>query len=80
MVCGNFLNPFGLKHAGWNLIPRFNSLGEYGLFSDILDQLIINRILYTVFALLLLGITLMIYELKRKGVLKNGKVSENLGS
>lgn len=75
-----FLTPFGLKHAGWNLIPRFNSLGEYGLFSDILDQLIINRILYTVFALLLLGITLMIYELKRKGVLKNGKVSENLGS
>lgn len=69
-----------LQWVGWNLIPRFNSLGEYNLFSYLLPRLVKNRVLYTVAALMLLGVTLMIYALKRKGVLKNGKVSENLGS
>lgn len=69
-----------LQKAGWNLVPRFNSLGEYSLFSDMVPQLMVNRIFYTVLALLILALTLLIYSLKRKGVLKNGKVSENLGS
>lgn len=68
-----------LRNAGWNLIPRFNSLGEYQVFSDMMPQLIRNRILYTVLALLLMGLTLFVYSLKRKGVLKNGKVSQNIG-
>ena len=69
-----------LQWVGWNLIPRFNSLGEYNLFSYLLPQLVKNRIFYTAAALVLLGLTLIVYGLKRKGVLKNGKVSENLGS
>lgn len=69
-----------LQNAGWNLIPRFNSLGEYNVFVYLLPQLVKNRILYTVLSLAVLGLILMIYSLKRKGVLKNGKVSENLGS
>lgn len=69
-----------LQWAGWNLIPRFNSLGEYNLFLYLRPQLVANRIFYTVLALMLLGLTLTICALKRKGVLKNGKVSENLGS
>lgn len=69
-----------LQNAGWNLVPRFSSLGEYSLFSDMVPQLMVNRIFYTVLALLVLALTLLIYSLKRKGVLKNGKVSENLGS
>lgn len=69
-----------LQWAGWNLVPRFNSLGKYNMFSYLLPQLVRNRIFYTIAALMLLGLTLMVYALKRKGVLKNGKVSENLGS
>lgn len=67
-----------LERAGWNLIPRFNSLGKYNQFSYLLPQLVKNRILYTVAALLVLGLVLLVYTLKRKGVLKDGKVSKNL--
>lgn len=67
-----------LQRAGWNLIPRFNSLGKYEIFSDMIPQLIKNRIFYTVLAVIMVGLTLIIYDLKRKGVIKHGKISKNL--
>lgn len=69
-----------LKWAGWNLVPRFNALGEYNLFSHLFPQLVKNRIFYTIVSLALLVGIMVIYELKRKGAIKHGKVSENLGS
>lgn len=67
--------------AGWNLIPRFNSLGEYQLFQKMLPQLIQNRILYTVMSVTLIGILIVLYEIKRKGgYWIRGKVSKNLSS
>lgn len=62
---------------GMNLIPRFNTLGEYGNFHKSLGQLIINRSVYTVAALVLLAVLIYLYDTKRKGILrKNGKVSK----
>lgn len=68
-----------LMNAGWNLIPRFNAVGKYNMFEEMLPQLVKNRILYTLGALLLTAITIFVYDLKRKGVLgKYGKISENI--
>ncbi len=62
---------------GMNLIPRFNTLGEYGSFHKALGQLIINRAVYTAAALVLLAALIYLYDCKRKGIFrKNGKVSK----
>lgn len=53
--------------AGWNLIPRFNSFGDYRVFEKILTEFIANRIIYTVVAILLFFITVVIFEQKRRG-------------
>lgn len=67
-----------LLGAGWNLIPRFNALGEYGLFREILPQLIRNRILYTVGSVIVISILIVVYEIKRRGgVLFSGKISKD---
>ncbi|SHO53263.1 ABC transporter permease [Anaerocolumna xylanovorans] len=62
---------------GYNLIPRFNSLGEYSVFYKSRDSLVWNRIVYTVAALVLTAALVYLYECKRKGIyIKNGKVSK----
>lgn len=73
--------PSSLRGAGWNLVPRFNSIGQYEVFQRMLPQLVRNRLLYTAGAVFLIIAVMVCYELKRKGVLKrHGKVSENLKS
>jgi hypothetical protein len=57
----------GLKSVGWNLIPRFNTVGEYDHFKELFPQLIRNRLFYTGISILLVGLTILVYELKRKG-------------
>lgn len=73
-----FTGSASLVGAGWNLIPRFNSVGKYQMFREMLPQLVRNRILYTVAALVTMAATMVVYDLKRKGVMgRRGKISEN---
>lgn len=67
-----FLSSGPLIKAGWNLVPRFNRLGDYSSFKEILPQLIKNRIGYTIFALVLLILSILVFEAKRKGGLYYG--------
>lgn len=65
-------------NVGWNLIPRFNTVGEYNIYKDILPELIRNRLFYTAISILLVIATIVVYGYKRKGVLHlNGKKSSN---
>ncbi len=54
-------------NCGWNLIPRHNSLGYRDIFIENLRQLVMNRIVYGLAAILLLIATVWIYDSKRKG-------------
>lgn len=63
---------------GWNLIPRHNTELNYAGFAEDFRQLAMNRILYAVLALVLLALTIVIYEKKRKGHLRRrGKIFGN---
>lgn len=59
------------------LVPRHNNLYGAELFADTFKQFTFNRIFYTVLSLVLLIITIAIYEIKRRGGLNvhfgNGK-------
>ncbi|MCM1158897.1 MAG: hypothetical protein NC300_12375 [Bacteroidales bacterium] len=66
--------------VGWNLVPRFNTVGSRDVYEQICGQLMRNRLIYTAAALVLLLLTIWIYSKKRKGefvsvgtVLKNRK-------
>ncbi|MGN6715086.1 ABC transporter permease [Anaerocolumna jejuensis] len=62
---------------GFNLVPRFNTLGEYDVFHRTFGQLVANRILYTAAALVLVTALIYLYDCKRKGIYRNnGKVSK----
>lgn len=67
---------------GWNLIPRHNSVVNYGSFANGFGQLVKNRLLYAALAVVLTAATIGIYEAKRKGhfrrrgnILRNRKKS-----
>ena len=63
---------------GWNLMPRHNTEVNYGSFADGFAQLVRNRVLYTVMAVVLVAVTIVVYELKRKGHLRrSGKILRN---
>ncbi len=63
---------------GWNLIPRHNTEMNYAGFVSGFRQLAENRILYAVLALVLLAVTMVVYERKRKGHLRRrGKICRN---
>lgn len=65
-------------NVGWNLIPRFNTVGEYNIYKDIMPQLIYNRLFYTGISIFLVIATIVVYRYKRKGVLHlNGKKLSN---
>lgn len=53
--------------VGWNVMPRFNSLGERTVFESIFRELAINRIGYTAAAILFILATVLLYDRKRKG-------------
>lgn len=59
--------------VGWNLIPRFNSSQDTAVWREVFPQMVRNRLVYSLLALLLLAGTAGIYHLKRKGVLGNGR-------
>lgn len=65
-------------NVGMNLIPRFNALGSYDIYNKIFNELVINRVLYSIVAIVLIVGTIFIYDTKRKGKLNlNGKILKN---
>ncbi len=63
---------------GWNPMPRHNTELNWQGFHDGFAQLAANRLLYTVAALLLVLLTVLIYSQKRKGRLHiRGKILAN---
>lgn len=61
--------------VGYNIMPRFNDVGEYEVFKEIFPQLVRNRLLYSGIAILLIIATIVIYQYKRKGArMINGKI------
>lgn len=53
--------------VGWNLIPRFNAVGEFSIYGRMKGQLFRNRLVYTGLALMLMILTVLIFDRKRKG-------------
>ncbi|AVQ39210.1 ABC transporter permease [Clostridium botulinum] len=67
-----------IGNVGMNLIPRFNTLGSYDIYNKIFNELVINRVLYSIVAIVLIVGTIFIYDIKRKGELNlNGKILKN---
>lgn len=65
-------------NVGMNLIPRFNSFGDYYIYSRIFNELVMNRAFYSIVGILLIVLTIFIYDKKRKGKLNlNGKIFKN---
>ena len=63
-----FLNAGDLVGAvGWNLVPRFNAVGQYAVYEQMRQQLIKNRCFYAGFACLLLVATIVLFSKKRRG-------------
>lgn len=62
-----FAGGVNLRYVGWNMIPRFSTIGSTKLFESIYPQLIRNRIVYSVASLILLGVVGILYEQKRRG-------------
>lgn len=52
---------------GLNLIPRFNTVGDTEIFTNLLPELITNRIFWSLLGLVCLLITIFIVDFKRKG-------------
>ncbi len=72
------VNSMGGGQYGWNLMPRHNTELNYAGFIDGFGQLFLNRALYAGVAVLLVAVTIWIYEKKRKGHLRrNGKILRN---
>lgn len=62
-------------YVGMNLIPRFNSMGDYDRYQSIFSELVKNRIFYTCLGILLFVLSTVIYDFKRRGKwIQNGKI------
>lgn len=60
---------------GWNLMPRHNSELNYQAYVDGFSQLVSNRIFYVSISIIMIALTVVIYEQKRKGRLDvRGKI------
>ena len=55
------------------MIPRFNTAGATEQFMDMLPELIQNRLAYSAAAVLLVIVTGLIYEKKRRGGMGSGR-------
>ena len=63
-----FVNGMNLVGSvGWNLVPRFNTVGSFEIYRQMEEQLMKNRLMYTGFALVLILFTVVVYNKKRKG-------------
>lgn len=61
--------------VGYNIMPRFNTVGEHAVFKEILPQLVRNRLFYSGMGILLIIATIVVYHYKRKGALNyHGKI------
>ncbi len=68
-----FMNANNLVGSvGWNLVPRFNTVGSYTVYKQVEGQLMRNRLLYTGIACLLVLLTIFVYSRKRKGEFVSG--------
>lgn len=54
--------------APFTLVCRHNSIYKYEAFENTMPQFIFNRTFFTVLALVLVGLTAVVYELKRRGI------------
>lgn len=61
--------------VGWNLIPRFNKVGERAVFDGIFEELVRNRLFFAGMGILLFLLTVIVYDYKRKGGRLFGKGS-----
>lgn len=55
--------------VGYNIMPRFNTIGEHEVYKAILPQLVKNRLFYSGMGILLIIATIVVYHYKRKGAL-----------
>lgn len=63
---------------GWKLVTRWNSFGSYGKYAEELGQLYRNKGMYTALAVVLVLLTVAVYEIKRrKGGSLYGKIRKN---
>ncbi|MHC5217846.1 ABC transporter permease [Enterococcus sp. LJL128] len=53
--------------VGWKLIPRFNTVGLPEVFEQIVQELIWNRLFYAGLGIIFLGVTILVFDYKRKG-------------
>lgn len=61
--------------VGYNIMPRFNTIGEHEVYKAILPQLVRNRLFYSGMGILLIIATIVVYHYKRKGALNyHGKI------
>lgn len=65
-------------NVGMKLIPRFNSLITYEAYNRLFDEFVLNRVYYSLLGIVLIIITIFVYDIKRKGKLNlNGKIFKN---
>lgn len=65
-------------HFGLNFIPRFNTIGSSDIFKNSFNEFLINRCFYLILSIILIIFTIIIFEMKRKGVIiKSGKIFKN---
>lgn len=63
---------------GWKLVTRWNTFGSYGRYAEELGQLYRNKGMYTALAVILVLLTVAVYERKRrKGEISYGKLRKN---
>lgn len=63
---------------GWKLVTRWNTFGSYGRYAEELGQLYRNKGMYTALAVILVLLTVAVYEKKRqKGGKMYGKLCKN---
>lgn len=68
-------------YVGWNLMPRFNHTGDRDIFVAIYNELVINRACYAAVSIVLIILTVIIFNLKRTGRLMiYGKSLSNIKS
>ena len=62
-------------HYGYLLIPRHNTLFNARYFYNNYNELLMNRISYCCLDIIIILISIWIFDLKRRGVTRNGEVT-----
>ena len=63
---------------GWKLVTRWNTFGSYGRYAEELEQLYRNKGMYMALAVILVLLTVAVYEKKRrKGEMLYGKLRKS---